>query len=1162
MKKILLSILVLTCVYGGVITKTFYFSPTALNFEKIGDYDIVSYHGLSMYVEKGKPVLPQGVYYILIPSDATVTEIRIKEYEEVPLVGSYYLYPGPDPVPVSVSNIPTNAIPDIEIYRQELFPQEIIRYTSTGTKSGFRIASFALFPVRYYPQEKKISLISKITIEVIWQENEVIPEVLTPDQYEVFKKDVKTLVINPEDLERFSPPRISKQNEIDCLIITYDGLVNNLVALKEWHNKKGYRTEFLTTTDINNNYSGRDLQEKIRKAIINYYENYGLKWVILAGDNNYLPTRRAYAVVNTSPPTIGNIPCDLYFSDLQWSWDGNNNNIFGEAGVDTVDFFADVYVGRLSVENTSEVNNILNKINIYEKNPDSLYLNRILLPAAYLWQNYNHMISQDSISNLLPSNWIYRKINLGQNDGLRYLVRDSINNGFGLAHLVGHGDDVGVYIYNSPQYYVSDPQTQTNANKLVIVNSIACYPGNFEYSDCLAERMLNASNCAVAVMMNSRYGWGTPPVIGPSELLDISFYRRFFSDDSIFLGSTFSTSKDIYRYYAETQQVWRWCVFELNLFGDPLIPLWKSAPIRVSLSYPDTIYTGPQNIQVLVTRNMVPVSGVTVGIYKPNEVYARARTNSQGIATLFINPTTDGLIYLTASGAGILPQEESTQVIWGSALPYLTLRRLTINQLEINQNNQFSVIIQNVGNASATNVTGILGSNNNYISIVDSISNYGALAAGDTNLGDNFTVFVSAQIPAGTIIPFVLVLNADQGNWNINFEIRAGLPPVPGMIYAEHDTGYCLLGVTAQGSIGYTQPNEKIGQGFRYPKSASSQLYYASILVGNSASYIVDRFYGQPASSTNTDFRVLESLRFIFPPIMGAEQLVGSYTDAGHPTPLGLKVIQRSYMSDALAYDDFVILEFEYQNPTQNSINNLYSGIIADFDIVASSATSDIARTDANRRLAYMRQAATQNPTVGVKLLYPSSYANLTVIDHDRYVYPDSAMTESMKYRILNGGISLSQSNRTYDWSVGVSCGPFNLPPGGTYRVVYAFIGGNSEATFLANADSAQAYYDRLAGIVENSTDADKMLLAKTIMVKSNFLSQEVVILNNNLTDSNLTIKLYDIMGKKVLDLAEYCVLNKESAIRIRIPKLSSGIYFLKISDATRTATAKLLVIR
>jgi len=76
------------------------------------------------------------------------------------------------------------------------------------------------------------------------------------------------------------------------------------------------------------------------------------------------------------------IACDLYYADLDWSWDGDNDNKFGEWGEDTVDLYHDVYIGRVPVENTSQINNFINKLFRYLKTPDTTYQKRLLLPAA------------------------------------------------------------------------------------------------------------------------------------------------------------------------------------------------------------------------------------------------------------------------------------------------------------------------------------------------------------------------------------------------------------------------------------------------------------------------------------------------------------------------------------------------------------------------------------------------------------------------------------------------------------------------------------------------------------------------------------------------------------------------------------------------------------
>ena len=79
---------------------------------------------------------------------------------------------------------------------------------------------------------------------------------------------------------------------------------------------------------------------------------------------------------------------------------------------------------------------------------------------------------------------------------------------------------------------------------------------------------------------------------------------------------------------------------------------------------------------------------------------------------------------------------------------------------------------------------------------------------------------------------------------------------------------------------------------------------------------------------------------------------------------------------------------------------------MTDFDIYVQRHESVGHRRTNNvaSRLVWMRGSDTPNPTLGMRLLYPPDDAgNLSVIDHDIYVYPDSGMTESIKFRFLNG---------------------------------------------------------------------------------------------------------------------------------------------------------------
>lgn len=372
----------------------------------------------------------------------------------------------------------------------------------------------------------------------------------------------------------------------------------------------------------------------------------------------------------------------------------------------------------------------------------------------------------------------------------------------------------------------------------------------------------------------------------------------------------------------------------------------------------------------------------------------------------------------------------------------------------------------------------------------------------------------------------------------------------------DHDTGYCKLSVSCFGSIGYDNPQADLGSGFCYPKSAASCLFYGSFAMGNDVNYVADRHYGQPASGpVNNDLRAVDSLRAVVPPEIGDERFYGTFSDAGHPSPKNLKVIQNSYMSAASNYDDFVVIVYDIQNEGSNPVNGLYAGVFLDFDIGSSPVTNQ-GISDTVLRLTYMRQASSANPSVGVKILEPLTFANLSLVDHAIYVYPDSAMTDGMKWRFLNGTIRQRNSNRPYDWSIVTSAGPFNIPANGIQRFAIAVVGGSDESGIRANANAAQEWYSANVGVAEipGVNFMDKLAIAPNPFRKQTVISYNVT------SAGRFGIEVYDASGR-MLDKVDFDVPAGRGVYKWQPQNLARGVYFLMIKTPDFTTRTKALIL-
>lgn len=657
---------------------SFRFSPNSVtltgsprdddNFQLVQPAKGLSPAGLATLVtaEPGQPLLPQWSFTLAIPQGMRVANVDCRASGTNEVGRGLQVLPGQPPVPFTQTTQPDFVSPDPAVYGSDAaWPGSYAEASPVGIKSGFRLVTITLYPLQYRPVSGVLTIAGELAVTVRYEPDpQAQREFLTTGQLADFSSAVKTLVYNPGDVSKYAPAvRPAYFGNIDYVIITSDALANYFQPLADWRTAKGFKAEIRTVSWIAANYSGRDTPERIRNFIIDYYNNEGLRWVLLGGDNAVVPCRRARAYCAGE---TGNIPADLYYADIQGTWDDDNDNIFGEPVQDTVDFYHDLYVGRASVDNSTQVQTFVNKVLTHEKNPPTAYLRRMLLADAQLWAGYNYRQSGESIAAITPAGWTDVVIH---DPGSSTAVRDSINNGFQFVHLVGHGNEYGIYDGSSAYYNTDFANGQTNGDKVNFMNSIACYSGNFEYSDCVAEAAHNrAGGGSIGVVFNSRYGWGPgggihPP--GPSELLDIRFYDYFFNHDTMPIGVTEALSKEVYRSAAMSQGVWRWCYYETNLLGDPLLLMYEDVPEQLHAFFSQPIDTGSQSFRVNVFRDTIdsiPVSGALVCLSKDTEVYARDYTDGSGNAYFTINPATRGYMYVTATCANYLPDEDSCLV--------------------------------------------------------------------------------------------------------------------------------------------------------------------------------------------------------------------------------------------------------------------------------------------------------------------------------------------------------------------------------------------------------------------------------------------------------------------------------------------------------------------
>ena len=411
--------------------------------------------------EPGQPLLPQWSFTLAIPQGMRVAGVDCQARGTSEIGRGLQVFPGQPPVSFSQTALPPFASPDPAVYESDAaWPGRFAEASPVGIKSGFRLVTITLHPLQYQPASGLLTIAGELAVTVRYEPDPLAQrEFLTSGQLASFGPAVRTLVYNPGDVSKYAPAaRPAYFGDIDYIIITSDALASDFQPLANWRTRKGFKTEVRTVAWITANYTGRDTPEKIRNFIIDYYNTKGIRWVLLGGDNEVVPCRQARATVGGE---TGNIPCDLYYGDLQGTWDDDNDNIFGERAHDHVDLYYEVYVGRASVDNTTQVQTFVSKVLTHEKAPPTGYLQRMLMADALLWGGYDHTQSNDSIEAITPPGWTDVMIH---SPGASTSVRDSINNGFQFVHLVGHGNEYGTYDGGNAYYNTDFANGQTNGS--------------------------------------------------------------------------------------------------------------------------------------------------------------------------------------------------------------------------------------------------------------------------------------------------------------------------------------------------------------------------------------------------------------------------------------------------------------------------------------------------------------------------------------------------------------------------------------------------------------------------------------------------------------------------------------------------------------------------
>ncbi len=743
--------------------------------------------------EVGKPELPVYRVSYVLPVDAVVTGVTFKKKSKQKFDGSFYLYPAQEPKYTDNSKEVKFTAPDRIVYESnQPYPTKLYDIESDRFLQGYHIITLLIYPFEYIPKSRTLNYYTVLDYTIQYtlggNADEIRPLTQTVYRAEQCKDFVKSLVQNTEDVTVFGSTALSIRegrktvqkssgmqkvqalsvvDEIvpEYIIITSNSLKSTFQTLADWKTKKGVFTIIKTTEEIADSYSDIDLQEKIRKYIIDAYTKWGAGlYVLLGGDTNIVPARMVLGDLTILRPS------DRYFASYKGTWNDNGDNVYlNLASGDVMTPDIGVVLSRAPVENISEANIFVNKILSYERatNISNLnYFNNYLFLDEYLDLSYfnSHINIQTNNNSILPDNIIRKYIydnkdcsNTTPNSSRGCATGDMelnksnfiscLNTG---ANLIGSNENFH-FIYamhhcspssmstsgtDKNQALTKDDMDQlANGNYYQIFMSSGCEPADFS-EDCIAERYLNNPNGGgVAFIGNSDQG----------SYYDAPQCKSFFKA----LHKT-TTNSGIGRY--DIGSVYQYVLSQigndvrLHLLGDPEMQVWTNTPqtLNVLVSQPN-ILLGNQTDTITLSNLPINVKAL-ICIQKGTEVYITQKVTGTG-STMKIPVSftvdTPGEINVTVTAHNFLPSEKIINAD-STLYPNLYISEVDFGdgiiqgsgigngdgKNDAGETIDLSVGIKNTGIDLATGVTAMLSCNSAYINILNDQASFDSIASG------------------------------------------------------------------------------------------------------------------------------------------------------------------------------------------------------------------------------------------------------------------------------------------------------------------------------------------------------------------------------------------------------------------------------------------------
>jgi len=373
------------------------------NFKSIqlrsSEYTTISIDGcMAIGKQVGDPLLPVKLVSLLLPPKKAVSSINVVGtpvlIESNVNLLEKPIFPYQRSVPIG-SNEPQEFEINSNIYSSDSeFPSATYTDYELGYSHGFAIINFGLNPIQYNPVSGNLVYYPEMTVTINLKDTNYVNQFFSnnPDD----EAYVKTLVLNPDVTDLYHMTQLptfeypgglcNPSDNYDYVIVTttQNGLDHwdiggtltyNWDSLIAKHVDEGLSATVVTKQVIdtctdyqNSDPLFNDGQAHIREFCKDAYEDWGTRYILIAGDSDTLPARQFYYTYE------GNFDSDLYWSNLDNNFNADHDSQWGEAGDSGYDLYSEIYIGRITCDIPQDVSNWLTKCFYYADSTESDYI--------------------------------------------------------------------------------------------------------------------------------------------------------------------------------------------------------------------------------------------------------------------------------------------------------------------------------------------------------------------------------------------------------------------------------------------------------------------------------------------------------------------------------------------------------------------------------------------------------------------------------------------------------------------------------------------------------------------------------------------------------------------------------------------------------------------